>query len=403
VKLAVIGGGPAGLRAAEIASQGGAEVTLFDAKASVGRKFLVAGRGGLNITKDEPPETFARRYEGPDLSSAWWSSLICDFSPTDLREWAAGLGIETFVASTSRVYPREMKAAPLLRRWVHRLKEQGVTFAMHHRLTGLRRDGSLRLEFQTPEGSLVFEADAAILALGGGSWPETGSDGRWLPLLDSLGLRTTPLQPANSGWELTWPVELLAAVEGQPLKNITARAGELEARGELLITAYGLEGGALYQLGSALRSMSDPAIEVDLKPDVTLDRLIAKMGPARRNLIAEAGQRWKLPPAALALLTHHADRDSWDTPAAIAHAAKHLRIALTQPRPIAEAISSAGGLCWSEIDDSLMVKSLPGVFVAGEMIDWEAPTGGYLMQGCFATGAHAARHAVAWTQGLSAN
>ncbi len=398
MKVAVVGGGPAGLRAAEIASQSGARVTLFEAKASVGRKFLVAGRGGLNITKDEAPESFAHHYEGPDLSPEWWASLINDFSPNDLRAWAAGLGIETFVASTGRVYPREMKAAPLLRRWVHRLKEAGVEFAMHHRLTGLPPGDSLKLEFESPEGPCTFAADAAILALGGGSWPDTGSDGQWLPLFERLGIQTAPLQPANCGWEVNWPSELLAAAEGQPLKNITAHTGDHEARGELLITSYGLEGGALYQLGSALRSMDAPTIEVDFKPDLTEERLIAKMGPARRNLLNEAAQRWKLPPPALAILTHHPDRETWDTPAALASAIKRCRITLTRPRPIAEAISSAGGICWSEVDEHLMLKKLPGVFVAGEMIDWEAPTGGYLMQGCFATGGRAARNSLTWIQ-----
>jgi uncharacterized flavoprotein (TIGR03862 family) len=395
MNLAVIGGGPAGLRAAEIAAQLGAQVTLFDAKASVGRKLLVAGRGGLNITKDEPPALFAQRYEGPGLSPDWWTSLIAGFSPTDLRAWAAGLGIETFAASTGRVYPREMKAAPLLRRWVQRLRENGVVFAMHHGWTGFSPGDDLELTFETPDGPRSFKADAAIFALGGASWPETGSDGNWLPAFERLAIESSPLTPANCGWEVAWPEGVLAA-EGLPLKNIIARAGDREAIGELLITRYGLEGGALYQLGSALRAMSAPAIEIDFKPDLPEERLIAKMGPARRNLLAEARQRWKLPEPVITLLTHHPDAGAWDTPATLATAIKRCRIDLIRPRPIAEAISSAGGLRWAEIDETLMLRKRPGLFVAGEMIDWEAPTGGYLMQGCFATGTYAARHAVKW-------
>jgi uncharacterized flavoprotein (TIGR03862 family) len=394
-KIAVIGGGPAGLRAAEIAANQGCSVTLFDAKASVGRKFLVAGRGGLNITKNEPPELFAQRYEGPGLSPDWWQALIAEFSPEHLRAWAADLGIDTFVASTGRVYPKEMKAAPLLRRWVQRLKGLGVEFLMHHRWTGLRPENGWTLLFETPAGQAQHTADAVILALGGGSWPETGSDGRWVPTLQSLGIATAPLAPANCGWEVSWSEGVLQS-EGQPIKNITISVGEKRASGELLITSYGLEGGALYQVGAALRAMSDPAISVDFKPDLTLERLIAKMGPARRNLLEEARQRWKLPPSVLAILAHHPNLDQWTTPALLAEAVKNCPIALLRPRPIAEAISSAGGVPWSEIEEHLMLVKKPGVFVAGEMIDWEAPTGGYLMQGCFATGKYAAEQAANW-------
>lgn len=394
-KVAVIGGGPAGLRAAEIAASQGARVTLFDAKPSVGRKFLVAGRGGLNITKNESPDLFAQRYEGPDLQRDWWQALIAGFPPDDLRAWAADLGVETFAASTGRVYPKEMKAAPLLRRWVQRLKGLGVEFLMHHRWTSLHADGGWILGFETPQSSASHAVDSVILALGGGSWPETGSDGKWSDTLQTLGITVAPLQPANCGWEIDWPAGVLQA-EGLPIKNVTVTAGDRQSMGELLITNYGLEGGALYQLGASLRAMSHPAIEVDFKPDLTHERLIAKMGPARRNLLSEAQQRWKLPPSVLAILSHHVDREHWTSPELLAQAVKKCRIPLLRPRPIAEAISSAGGVCWSEIDERLMLKGLPGVFVAGEMIDWEAPTGGYLMQGCFATGQRAAEQAIAW-------
>lgn len=397
MNIAIIGGGPSGLRAAEVAAAAGASVTLFDAKPSVGRKFLVAGRGGLNITKAEPHECFITRYSGPEQPEGFWPAVIGEFDPEALRAWAAGLGVETFAASTGRVYPREMKAAPLLRRWVQRLKNSGVRFAMQHRWVGLERGAPLRLHFQAGPELRVIETDAAILALGGASWPETGSDGAWTDVfLEPLGISVAPLQPANCGWETTWPEEVLKAAEGKPLKNIVARAGEAEAAGELMVTRYGLEGGAIYQLGPALRAMATPEITIDLKPSSTIEQLVKKMGPVRRNFLAEARSRWRLDDAAAAVLAHGGGGVSITSAADVAAAAKHCRIPLTGPRPIAEAISSAGGVRWRELDDSLMLKQLPGVFVAGEMIDWEAPTGGYLMQGCFATGTHAGRAAVNW-------
>lgn len=393
--IAIIGGGPAGLRAAEIAAAGGAEVTLFEGKPSVGRKFLVAGRGGLNLTHNEPREKFITRYSGPRER---WTSLIIDFDAEALRAWAAELGAETFAASTGRVYPRALKGAPLLRRWVQRLRERGVHFAPRHRWCGLERKGERwQLDFQVAGETKSHEADAVVLALGGGSWPETGSDGAWTALLARRGVGITPLQPANCGWELAWPPEVLAAAEGQPLKNIVARAGEMEARGELLITRYGLEGGIIYQLGPALRAQATPGLIVDLKPANTVEQLIAKLGPVRRNFVAEAKSRWRLPEAAHALLSFCASQTTVESAEAIARLAKHCALRLTGPRPIAEAISSAGGVPWSELDDRLMLQRCPGIFLAGEMIDWEAPTGGYLLQGCFATGTRAAQGALAYS------
>jgi uncharacterized flavoprotein (TIGR03862 family) len=389
--LAIIGGGPAGLRAAETAIGNGIEVTVYDAKPSTGRKLLVAGRGGLNITKSESFDLFMRRYSGPDLPAERWREFLAEFTPDDLRAWAAGLGIETFAASTGRVYPREMKAAPLLRRWIERLKRDGVRFVMNHRFTGLDLD-PLRVCF----GTKCVEADAVVLALGGASWPRTGSDAGWVPAVESQGIAVAPFQPSNCGWECDWKPEFLAVAEGLPLKNIAAVAGSTEARGELLITRYGLEGGIIYQLGTELRETTQPIIRIDLKPGNSTEQLVRKMGPVRRNFISEAAARWKLPTAARALLDHHPDRESWTSPEFLAEAAKSLPITLTRPRPIAEAISSAGGVCWSEIDENLMLRKLPGVFVAGEMIDWDAPTGGYLMQGCFASGTQAGRAAREW-------
>ncbi len=392
--IAIIGGGPAGLRAAEVAATGGAAVTVFEAKASVGRKFLVAGRGGLNLTKAEPREQFCTNYSGPDQPENLWSSLLTDCDAEALRSWAASLGVETFVASTGRVYPRELKAAPLLRRWVQRLRQLGVQFAMHHRWIGLRREARLALDFQVGEQVRTCEVDAAILALGGGSWPETGSDGAWTTTLAQLGVAVAPLQPANCGWEFPWPPEILAVAEGQPLKSIAARVGDLQAKGELLITRYGLEGGAIYQLGPALRAATSPELVVDFKPTNSVAQLVTKMGPIQRNFLAEARPRWRLSDAAFAIISHLGPAASCTTAESLAIAVKNFALRLAGPRPIAEAISSAGGVRWSELDEGLMLRRLPEVFVAGEMIDWEAPTGGYLIQGCFATGTRAARAAL---------
>ena len=383
-QLAVIGGGPAGLRAAEVAASAGLQVTLYDGKPSVGRKFLVAGKGGLNLTHGEAFDRFVTRYSGQPVEI--WEKLIAGFDPAALRAWATDLGVETFQATSGRVYPRALKAAPLLRRWIERLRGLGVHFEMNHRLVSLE---SGELGFENGQAAT---ADAIILALGGGSWAKTGSDGGWTSIFENLGIAHHPLAPANCGWEHAWPPAVLAAAEGKPLKNLHVRAGEMTAIGELMLTRYGLEGGAIYQLGSVLRTMPEPAIAIDFKPTFTYHQLVTKMQSVRRDFLAEARSRWKLSEPAHAILS----RKTWSDADSFAREAKNCVIPLTRPRPLDEAISSAGGVCWSEIDESLMLKKLPGIFLAGEMIDWEAPTGGYLMQGCFATGTRAANSAVEW-------
>ncbi|HEY1173551.1 MAG TPA: TIGR03862 family flavoprotein [Verrucomicrobiae bacterium] len=392
----IIGGGPAGLRAAEVAAAEGASVSLFEAKPSVGRKLLVAGRGGLNLTHAEPAERFQTRYSGVDQPQDFWPELLEEFSPADLRQWAAELGIETFAAKTGRVYPRELKAAPLLRRWVERLRAAGVVFSLRHRWTSLQAGTDWQVDFQTPDGQRTYHADAVILALGGGSWPETGSDGGWVAGLEQMGVSVAPLVSSNCGWELPWSPALLALAEGKPLKNITARVGELTAKGELMVTRYGLEGGIIYQLGPALRAMKQPAIVIDFKPAHTVDQLIRKLGTCHRNFLNEARSRWSLSDGAFAILEDLSQREPFTSAESLAATAKACSLPLTGPRPLPEAISSAGGVRWSELDATLMIRRLPGVFVAGEMIDWDAPTGGYLMQGCFATGTRAARSAIKW-------
>ncbi len=394
----MIGGGPAGLRAAEVAALGGGNVTVYDAMRSVGRKFLVAGKSGLNLTNGEAFPAFLDHYGGAELPNALWKQILTSFDNQRLREWASGLGIETFVAGSGKVFPVPVdgmiKAAPLLRRWVERLRSLGVTFQTGHRWSGL--DDDRRLTFHSGSGDVTDQPDAVILALGGASWPQTGSTGTWTSILEAKGIRVTPLRAANCGWEVDWPKALLAEAEGLPLKNLQLKAGKVSRRGELVITNYGLEGGPIYHLGPALRAMTAPEVVVDFKPDRSVEELADRFGNVTRNFVREARRRWKLDAATCALLKHLPDRGPWKNAEQLAREVKHCRIPLTGPRPVAESISTAGGVCWSEIDDRLMIKKLPGVFVAGEMIDWEAPTGGYLLQGCFATGTHVGKAALHW-------
>jgi hypothetical protein len=276
------------------------------------------------------------------------------------------------------------KAAPLLRRWVERLRASGVTFAVNHRWEGLQRGNGWRLDF---ENRAPVNHDAVILALGGASWPETGSDGTWTAILEKHGIRVEPLRSANCGWEVAWNEKTRAAVEGQPLHNLRVAAGDQTITGELMLTKYGIEGTCIYQLGRALRSLDKPELVLDFKPTFTIDQLVGKMESARRNFLGEAAVRWKLAPPACAVLEQF--HGPFGDAEQLARAVKECRIPLIQPRPLAEAISTAGGVSWDELDDSLMLRKLPGVFCCGEMLDWEAPTGGFLLQGCFATGTRA--------------
>jgi hypothetical protein len=385
----VIGGGPAGLRAAEIAAMHGVSVSIFDAMPSLGRKFLVAGKGGLNLTHGEGMEAFVTRYGGGDR--VFWENLLNAFNPSALREWAGGLGIETFQASSGRVYPKEMKAAPLLRRWITRLRELGVQIETRHRLVEIKPGRLHELSFSN---GVTVHAPAVVFAMGGGSWSRTGSDGSWIDCFAARGIECQPLVPANCGWEHEWSAETLAVAEGKPLKNIVVSASGQHAVGELLVSRYGLEGGAIYQLGAVLRAMKHPEIAIDFKPTFTREQLVAKMESVRCDVLNQARVRWKLSDATHAILA----RKEWHNVASLADEVKHCVIPLSGPRPLDEAISSAGGVAWSELDQDLMLRRFPGCFVAGEMIDWEAPTGGYLMQGCFATGTRAGNSAAAWLE-----
>lgn len=383
--IAIIGGGPAGLRAAEVAASQGASVTLFDAKPSVGRKFLVAGKSGLNLTNAAEFEDFLAQYSGRNFPVERWRDYLKAFDNKRLSDWAASLGVETFAARSGKVFPSSKKAAPLLRRWVLRLRELGVKFRMKHEWTDLERlENGVALEFLKDDQVVRESFDTVILTMGGASWPQTGSTGAWVSILEKQGVEIVPLQSANCGWESTWTRETLEVVEGKPLQNLNVSANGVQLTGELVVTRYGFEGTPLYSLGPVLRSMEEPAIEIDFKPTFTEERLVAKMESARRDFYKEAGLRWKLNETACAIIRQY--HGEFDNAEALAKVTKCCRIPLRQPRPIDEAISTAGGVAWSELNEQLMLKKLPGVYCAGEMIDWEAPTGGFLIQGCFVTG-----------------
>ena len=387
-RLCVVGAGPAGLRAAEAAVESRVPVSVFDAMPSAGRKFLVAGRGGLNLTNTD--KDIEAKYSG--MPAGLGRDLLAGFGPGAVRQWAEGLGVKTFAVSSGRVYPEGMKSAPLLRRWIARLKSQGIEFHPRHKWTGLRAgSGKWELEFQTPGGVRLIEAGAVVFALGGGSWPQTGSDGCWQGVFRALGIEVNPLVPANCGWEVAWPQQVVAEAAGLPLKNVRGTAGDATAYGELLITDTGLEGGVIYTLTPALRT--SPVLHLDLKPAFCFEELLARMPESRRFHLHEAFERCRIQKPARVILKTHPDSPTWQTPAEFARAVKSLPIPLSGPRPLAEAISSAGGVSWNGVDQDLMVKKNSGVFLAGEMLDWEAPTGGYLMQGCFSTGTRAGRSA----------
>ncbi|MCP5021546.1 MAG: TIGR03862 family flavoprotein [bacterium] len=390
--IAVIGGGPAGLRVAEVARRGGARVTLFEGQRSVGRKLLIAGKSGLNLTHWGEFEVSLTHYSGPKLPRDLWREILARFDNTALRKWAAELGIETFVSSAGKVLPvpvnGRMRSTPLLRRWILRLQKEGVEFKTEHTWKGLTSEWQLKFLCLGESRSYAF--DCVVLALGGASWPRTGSNGAWTETLGELGVQVAPLVGSNCGWESAWPAALLETAEGLPLKNLRLHAGNSCSRGELVITRYGLEGAPIYRLGPELRAMDQPEVVIDFKPDQGTEELLERMGRVQRNFVREARRRLRLDAGTAALLRHLPDRGPWKSADQIVTEIKQCRIRLDGPRPVAEAISSAGGVAWNELDAGLMLKNLPGFFVAGEMIDWDAPTGGFLLQACFSTATHAA-------------
>lgn len=390
--VAIIGAGPAGLRAAEVAVEAGAQVTVYDHKRSVGRKFLVAGKSGLNLTNDVDFDTFLSKYSGTGFPGKRWASLLKAFDKEALREWAYSLGVDTFVAGGGKVFPVSKKAAPLLRRWVLKLKASGVDFVVNHRWCDLKcAEASVQLYFDSEGGRVTKIYDSVVLALGGGSWQNTGSDGCWVQILESLQVPVLPLQSANCGWECDWTESTKVISEGQPLHHLAITAGDVTVGGELMVTRYGFEGAPIYQLGRVLRAMRQPEIVIDFKPMFTVEHMVKKMESARRDFYKEACLRWKFTEPVCAILRQL--YGEFDSANALALAAKACPIPLKGPRPIDEAISSSGGVAWSALNERLMLRQLPGVYCAGEMIDWEAPTGGFLIQGCFATGTVAGRSA----------
>lgn len=402
--LAVIGGGPAGLMAAQTAREAGLEVAVYEAKGSVGRKFLIAGKGGMNLTHSEPrPQFDARYFERAAQVGAW----LDDFDADALRAWARGLGVETFVGSSGRVFPSDMKAAPLLRAWVRRLKDQGVRFHVQHRWTGWEADGALR--FDTPQGPLRVAADATVLALGGASWPQLGSDGAWQPWLAARGVDVVPLKPANCGFDIAFSAHMRQHA-GAPLKPVVAHWRDADGaahalQGECVLTETGIEGSLIYAIAPALREAiareGQATLELDLAPGRDLTRLTAELSrPRKGRSVGEHLRRTVgIERAKAALVFETVAAAARQDAIALAQAIHRLPLMLLRPRPVAEVISSAGGVRLEALDAQAMLQAVPGTFCAGEMLDWEAPTGGYLLTACFASGHRAGMGAAAWAKG----
>ena len=394
---AVVGGGPAGLMAAEALAAAGHRVEVFDAMPSVGRKFLLAGKGGLNLTHSDEFETFVGRYSA---RAAALRPLLHAFGAEALREWAAALGVPTFVGTSGRVFPKDLKAAPLLRAWLHRLRGQGIQFHQRHRWLGFGDDGALR--FEAPGGELLVRPAATVLALGGASWPQLGSDGAWAPLLAARGVDVAPLQPSNCGFDIGWSEHFSSRHAGQPLKGVAIAFEGWQQAGECVVTAGGVEGSLVYAASAALRDRiaqaGEAVFHLDLLPQRSLAWVAAELAHPRgpRSLSTHLKTRLKLDGVKAGLLWELVPKDVQADPQAFAKCVKALPLRVTAPRPVAEAISTAGGVRFEALNAGLMLRALPGVFCAGEMLDWEAPTGGYLLTACFASGRAAGQGAAAW-------
>uniref|UniRef100_C5CYJ4 HI0933 family protein n=1 Tax=Variovorax paradoxus (strain S110) TaxID=543728 RepID=C5CYJ4_VARPS len=401
--VAVIGGGPAGLMAAEVLSASGVQVHVYDAMPSVGRKFLLAGRGGLNLTHSEPFDVFMSRF---GERRAQLEPMLARFGPQQVREWAAGIGIETFVGTSGRVFPTDMKAAPLLRAWLHRLRAAGVQFHMRHRWLGDASLAAASLRFATPTGEALVKADAVVLALGGASWARLGSDGAWAPWLQARGIDVAPLLPANCGFDgAGWSEHFASRFAGQPFKlvaiSFTDSQGRRFARkGEFVATATGIEGSLIYAASALLRdeiaAHGSATLLLDLLPDRSAEQVLAAVKHPRgaRSLSSHLKSRLGLEGIKAGVLHEALGREAMQDPAQLAATIKAVPLRLVATRPIDEAISTAGGVRFEALDEVLMASAVPGVFVAGEMLDWEAPTGGYLLTASMASGAAAARGAI---------
>ena len=397
--VAIIGGGPAGLMAAEVLSQAGVRVDLYDGMPSVGRKFLLAGVGGMNITHSEAYPAFLSRYaeRAPQIAP-----LLRSFDADALCRWIHDLGIETFIGSSGRVFPTDMKAAPLLRAWLKRLRDSGVVIHTRHRWLGWNEHGALRIN--SPEGEKTLKPDATLLALGGGSWSRLGSDGAWMLPLEQRGVGLAPLQPSNCGFDVqAWSDLLVSKFAGAPLKNIAIGLNDdIPRLGECVITATGIEGSLIYALSAPIREAINQygaaVIHIDLLPGRPVDKLQAALSKPRgsRSMAKHLHSQVGIDGVKAALLRELTDAATFADPALLARAIKALPVTLVKTRPLDEAISSAGGVTFEALDEQLMLKALPGVFCAGEMLDWEAPTGGYLLTGCFASGRAAGLGIVQW-------
>jgi len=395
--VAIIGGGPAGLMAAEVISARGIKVDVYDAMPSVGRKFLMAGKSGLNITHSDPFEVFVSRY---GKRSKNIEPLLKAFGADQLREWVHGLGIQTFIGTSGRVFPMGMKASPLLRAWLTRLNASNVTFHLRHKWTGFLSDSSLR--FAIPDGEVTVKPDAVVLALGGGSWRRLGSDGAWVDWLKQAGAEVEALRPSNCGFDVEWSEHFREKYDGHPIKSVILSFGDFRQQGEFIVTKEGVEGGLIYAASARMRDEIDTngkaVMHLDLKPDRTLEWLVDKLSRPRgkRSLASYLEKSLGIHSVKAGLLREFVSKEDFTDAERLAGLIKALPVPLVAPRPIDEAISSAGGVTFESLDEYLMLKTIPGVFCAGEMLDWEAPTGGYLLTACFSSGYAAGNGVLKW-------
>jgi uncharacterized flavoprotein (TIGR03862 family) len=399
--VAIIGAGPAGLMAAEVLLKKNIRVRIYDSMPSAGRKFLLAGKGGLNLTHSEDYPEFISRYgEKAEVLKAY----IDDFTPNDLRLWAKELGIETFIGSSGRVFPEGMGAVPLLNAWIARLRDLGADFHFRHRWLGWGAENVLR--FDTVESEILTKADAVILALGGGSRPKTGSDAAWIPILESHGVDVNPLKPSNCGFDISWSEHIKARFAGEPIKTVKLSFGGISKKGEFVITENGVEGSLIYAFSVALRDEIDAqgsaTVQLDLLPDWSEEKLLKSLSVSRksRSLSNHLKKQTGLKGVKANLIWEFLPREKWNDPVELSAAIKALTIPLLAARPLEEAISSAGGVSFDAVNERLMLHKFPGIFCAGEMLDWEAPTGGYLLTACFATGQAAGNGALTWIKSV---
>ena len=402
--IAIIGAGPAGLMAAEVLSQGGAQVDVYDSMPSVGRKFLMAGKSGLNLTHSEPFEQFVARYGS---RQKWIEPMLKEFGANELRVWAQELGIETFVGTSGRVFPVDMKASPLLRAWLKRLQNNGVMIHTRHRWIGWNDDKTLR--FETEQGEISINADAVILALGGGSWRRLGSDGAWVDWLKQAGVKIEALKSSNCGFDVAWSNHFTEKFHGHPVKSVVLSFEDFRQQGEFVITKHGVEGSLIYACSARVRDAIEAGgtteVQLDLAPNLSRDEVLTKLSKPRgsKTMASHLEKTVGIKDVKAGLLREFLSKDDFASGASVERltdAIKNLSVPLVAPRPIDEVISSAGGVVFEELDEHLMVKKIPGVFCAGEMLDWEAPTGGYLLTACFSSGRVAGHGALRWVGNL---